>query len=322
MAKRRQSSLLRMGRALLPMTVAALIIFGLFEGYVVYRLTHPRRVHHEITPANFQMLTGAGLAWNEEQWGNSDGTQATGWFLRGATGAPGIILNHSYGRERSELLTLGVKLAEAGYNVLLPDLRGHGASPVSYTSLGEDERRDVLAAIEHLKTKKNAQGELLVDATKIGVYGVSLGGYAAIAAASDDPAIRVVIADAAYPNPDGLTQAALRELFSGDLPFLGTLARIGLSGYFLGNYNRSSASEAFGNYQNKKLWFVVSSKFNAETDGANRTMLELFERGPAAKELLKVDKGRAARLEGPEQDAYDDRIVGCFRKDLPREMPQ
>lgn len=322
MAKRRQSSLLRMGRALLPMTVAALIIFGLFEGYLVYRLTHPRRVHNEITPANFQMLTGAGLAWSEDQWDNSDGTRATGWFLRGATGAPGIILNHGYGRERSELLTLGVKLAEAGYNVLLPDLRGHGASPVSYTSLGEAESRDVIAAIEHLKTKKNNQGQILVDGSRIGVYGVSLGGYAAIAAASDDPAIRVVIADAAYPNPDGLTQAVLKDLFSIDPPLLGSLARIGLRGYFFGDYNKSSVKEAFGHYQDKKLWFVVSAKYNEVTDGPNRTMLELFENGPASKELLKVERGRAARLEGPEQDAYDDRIVGCFRKDLPREMTQ
>lgn len=322
MAIRQRSSLLRFGRALLPLVAAAMIVFALFEGYLVYRLTHPRRVASEITPAKIQLLTGNGIAWSEEGWSNDDGTQAVGWFLRGATGAPGIILHHSYGRDRSELLTLGVKLAEAGYNVLLPDLRGHGASPVGYTSLGEGERRDVLAAIRHLKTKKNNQGQQLVDTSRIGVYGVSLGGYAAIAAASDDPAIRVVIADAAYPTPDGLTGAVLKELFSADPPFLGALAGLGLKSYFLGDYNRSSAAESFGRYHDKKLWFVVSTKFSEATDSANRTMLELFERAPAPKELLRVEQGRAARLEGLAQDAYDDRIVGCFRKDLPREAAQ
>jgi pimeloyl-ACP methyl ester carboxylesterase len=322
MAIRRRSSLLRFGRAFLPMTAAALIVFGLFEGYLVYRLTHPRRVANEITPANVQMLTGNSLAWSEESWANADGTSAAGWFLRGATGAPGVILNHGYGRNRSELLTLGVKLAEAGYNVLLPDLRGHGASPVGYTSLGEHERRDVVSAIEHLKTKKNNQGQPLVDATRVGVYGVSLGGYAAMAAASDEPAIRVVIADATYPTPDGMTKAVLRELFSAEPPLLGALAGFGLRGYFFGDYNRTSAAEAFSHYRDKKLWVVTSTKYSDATDGANRTMLELFEHAPQPKELLRVEQGRAARLEGPAQDAYDDRVVGCFRKDLPREVAE
>jgi pimeloyl-ACP methyl ester carboxylesterase len=322
MAIRRRNSLLRFSRAFLPLTAAALIVFVLFEGYLVYRLTHPRRVPHEITPANIQMLTGAGLAWSDETWANDDGTPAAGWFLRGATGAPGVVLNHGYGRNRSELLTLGVKLAEAGYNVLLPDLRGHGASAVGYTSLGEAERRDVLAAIRHLQDKRNQQGQPLVDGTRLGVYGVSLGGYAAIASAADDPAIRVVIADAAYPTPDALTRAVLGELFSADPPLLGVLASLGLRGYFLGDYNRSSADAAFTGYRDKKLWFVISAKFSEETDGANRTMLELFERAPAPKELLRVEQGRAARLEGPSQDAYDDRVVGCFRKDLPHGAAQ
>lgn len=320
MAIRRRNSLLRFGRALLPMAAATLTVFGLFEGYLVYRLTHPRRVRSEITPANIQMLTGNGLAWSEESWANADGTQATGWFLRGATGAPAVILNHGYGRDRSELLTLGVKLAEAGYNVLLPDLRGHGASPVTYTSLGEAERRDVSDAIRHLKTKRNNQGQSLVDTTRVGVYGVSLGGYAALT--TDDPAVRVVIADASYPTPDGLTRGALKELFSAEPPLLGALAGIGLKGYFFGDYNRSSADDSFGRYRDRKLYCVVTTKFNEATDEANRTMLELFERAPAAKELLKVDQSRASRLEGAAQDTYDDRVVACFRKDLPREAAQ
>ena len=316
MALQKKNIFVRFGRAFLPMTVGALIVLGLFEGYIVYRLTHPSRTADEITPKHFQVLTGSGLAWSEEQWPNPDGTLSVGWLLRGAAGAPAIVLNHGYGRNRSELLSLGVKLGEAGYHVLLPDLRGHGASPVSYTSLGEYERRDLLSAIEFLKAKRDSQGQLITDASRIGVYGVSLGGYAAVTAAAEDPAIHVVVADAVYPTPDNLTQALLKEIFVTNPQVLAKIAGVGLRGYLLGRYNDISAGEAVTKYRDKKLWLLTT---NGTGDEASRATLELFQGATCAKEMVRVDRSRGERLEGPEQDAYDDRIVNIFRKDLPRD---
>ncbi|HEX4948123.1 MAG TPA: alpha/beta fold hydrolase, partial [Blastocatellia bacterium] len=204
MAKR-LNPILRFTRALLPITVGLMIVIGSFEGWLVYRVTHPRRTNFEATPSHYQIFTGDGLSWSEEQWENTDGTIATGWLLRGAAGAPAIVLHHGYGKNRAELLNLGVKLCEAGYHVLLPDLRGHGASTVSYTSLGVYEKDDVNAAINFLKSKKSQQGQPLVDGSRVGVYGVSLGGYAALTAVAENPTIRVVVADSVYHKPDWLT---------------------------------------------------------------------------------------------------------------------
>lgn len=312
MAKR-LNPIIRFSRALFPIAMGAIIVIGAFEGWLVYRVTHPRRTSFELTPSHYQLFTGEGVFWSEEQWDNTDGTTATGWFLRGATGAPAIVLNHGYGKNRSELLNLGVKLCELGYHVLLPDLRGHGTSGVSYTSLGIYEKDDLNAAVNFLKSKKNTQGQLIVDGNRIGVYGVSLGGYAALTAAAENPTIKVVIADSAYPNPNWLTQSVLREMFSSDPPFLNEFADWGLRGYFWGHYNDGSAELALSRYKEQKLWMVTTQSNTPVAVEINQTTLDLFQQAQFPKEIIKVERTRAEA-----RDAYDDRIVTIFRKDLAR----
>ncbi|MBS1810975.1 MAG: alpha/beta fold hydrolase [Acidobacteria bacterium] len=312
MAKR-LNPILRFSRALLPIAVGVVVVVGAFEGWLVYRVTHPRRTNFEITPSHYQLFTGEGVSWSEEQWDNTDGTTASGWLLRGATGAPAIVVNHGYSKNRAELLNLGVKLCEIGYNVLLPDLRGHGASAVSYTSLGIYEKDDLNAAVNFLKGKKNPQGQALVDGNRIGVYGVSLGGYAALTAAAENPTIKVVIADSAYPKPNWLTQSVLKEMFSSDPPFLNMFADWGLRGYFWGHYNEGSAEDALTRYKGQKLWMVTTQTNMPIVMDLNQTTLDLFQQAQFPKEIVKVERSRAEA-----RDAYDDRIVSIFRKDLPR----
>jgi pimeloyl-ACP methyl ester carboxylesterase len=316
MAVRQRNVILRFGSALLPAIAGMLIVLGLFEGYLVYRLTHPKRASEEVTPRHYEILTGGSLPWSQEEWDNADGTRAGGWFLRGMSGAPAIILNHGYGKNRSELLNLGIKLREAGYHVLLPDLRGHGASPVPWTSLGEYEREDLLAAISFLKAKRDNQGFPLVDGERIGVYGVSLGGHVAALAAAQDPTIRVVIADSIYPTPDRLTQSLVSQFFNADAPLLNSLVSLGMQCYFLGHYGNSSVTQAVSGYRGQKLWLVTSGAAGP----LEQSTLELFQRAPEPKELSRLDQSRISRLEGQAQDVYDDRIVGYFRKDLPRDF--
>lgn len=312
MAKR-LNPILRFSRALLPLAVGVMVVVGAFESWLVYRVTHPRRTSFEITPSHYQLFTGEGMAWSEEQWENPDGTAATGWLLRGATGAPAIVLNHGYRKNRSELLNLGVKLCEIGYHVLLPDMRGHGASAVAYTSLGIYEKEDLNAAINFLKSKKNSQGQTLVDGMRIGVYGVSLGGYTALTAAAENPTIKVVIADAAYPKPNWLTQSVLKEMFSADPPLLNELADWGLRGYFWGHYNDTSAEDSLRRYKDQKLWLVTTQNSPPTVMDVNQTTLDLFQQAQFPKEIVKVERPRAEA-----RDAYDDRIVSIFRKDLAR----
>jgi pimeloyl-ACP methyl ester carboxylesterase len=312
MAKR-LNPIIRFTRALFPIAVGLLTVIVGFESWIVYRVTHPVRTAFSITPSHYQIFTGDSMAWSEEQWDNSDGTKASGWFLRGVTGSPAVILNHGYGKNRSELLNLGVKLCEAGYHVLLPDLRGHGKSPVNYSSLGVSEKNDVSSAVNFVKAKKNAQGQLLADGSRVGLYGVSIGGYAAITATTENPTVKVVIADSLYPKPDWLTHQLVQDTFKMSPAIVNQFAHWGLQVYFSGTYGEGSAAESLSRFKDQKLWLITYPSSNSELEELNKTTLDLFQQAQFPKEIARLDKSRAEL-----SDAYDDRIIAIFRKDLAR----
>jgi fermentation-respiration switch protein FrsA (DUF1100 family) len=97
---------------------------------------------------------------------------------------------HGIDADRAQMLRQTLMLSEAGYGVLLFDLRAHGKSDgVTLIYSGED----VLAALNYLRGRED------VDPDRIGVYGFSLGGEIVIQAAAVDEGIRAVIAD--EPGP-------------------------------------------------------------------------------------------------------------------------
>lgn len=318
MAIKQRNIVFRLAGALLPAVASVLVVIGLFAGWLVHLVTHPKRATETVTPQQYSVLTGSSIAWSEEQWTNPDGSKAIGWFLRGVVGAPAIVLHHGYGRNRSQLLDLGVKLRDQGYHVLLPDLRGHGVSPVSWTSLGEYEAEDVLAAVEFLRQMKTSQGQPLADASRTGLYGVSLGGYAVLAAAWRDPAINTVIVDGVYDDPRLLTRSLMGEMFSSAGAELDGFLSLGLKCYFPGRYGQTSIGSAVGKFSGQKVWFISSNAAGV----FDRSTRNLFALASGQKELVTFDYSRIERLDGPQQATYDDRIISYFRRALPREPGQ
>jgi pimeloyl-ACP methyl ester carboxylesterase len=106
------------------------------------------------------------------------------------------VLLHHYGADRSWLFNLGVKINEAtNFTILWPDLRGHGlVPPVQSTSFGTFEGDDVLAALDFLRGQKSDDGNKLVG-SQVGLFGVELGGYAALRAAAKDNSVTVLTLD-------------------------------------------------------------------------------------------------------------------------------
>src|SRR6185503_2412864 len=129
-----------------------------------------------VTPESFSRISGRAIKVTDETWPTRDGRNARGWLLKGAEGAPGVVLLHRYGGDRSWLFNLGVKINEAtNSTVLLPDLRGHGETPlIKWTSLGGREGDDLIAALNYLRSLKSENKKTLVSES-FGVYGVELG---------------------------------------------------------------------------------------------------------------------------------------------------
>jgi alpha-beta hydrolase superfamily lysophospholipase len=99
--------------------------------------------------------------------------------------SPGIVLVHMLGRSKDEWALMAERLQDAGATVLAFDLRGHGSSAGSASTLGP-MAGDVSAAIDWLATRPN------VRPGAVAVVGASLGANLAAIAAASKATVRAV----------------------------------------------------------------------------------------------------------------------------------
>lgn len=153
---------------------------------------HPARNPVQMTPDDVGLPN-----WETVRFPTPDGLNITAWFVppkdKPQSGET-VILIHGLGGHRGGLLDRAAILAEHGYNTLLIDVRNHGDSDGSVTTLGYSEVNDVRGAMNYLATRAD------VNRDRIGVLGHSMGGAIAIRAAAQIPEIRAVIAESSYQS--------------------------------------------------------------------------------------------------------------------------
>jgi dipeptidyl aminopeptidase/acylaminoacyl peptidase len=156
-----------------------------------------------------------------------DGLSISGWYIQQAHRAPAIILCHPWRHDCTYFARLAEHLYRRGYHVLLFDFRAHGRSGGRYTTGGDLESRDVIAALAFL------QRQPYVIPQRIGVLGYSMGAAAALLAAAYRPEIAAVIADSSYAQLDTVLAAWIQGYFArqGFGPVAKTLAQWALRGF-------------------------------------------------------------------------------------------
>jgi uncharacterized protein len=131
------------------------------------------------TPANL------GLPYEDVRFPADDGLDLQGWFVPAAqTPAPAVVLVHGWPWNRHgnqagisgipdqnvDMLEPAAALREAGFNVLLFDLRNHGESAAAPpVTIGVNEARDFIGAVSFLRRRPE------VDPERIGALGYSMG---------------------------------------------------------------------------------------------------------------------------------------------------
>jgi len=172
-------------------------------------LVYPTRRQTACTPADRGVER-----WEEVRFSTPDDLQLAGWFIPPTLHSDGatLIFIHGLGGNRGELLDEAVMLAGHGYGALLFDMRNHGASEGTVTTMGYAEVADVEGAVAYLF----AQPE--VNPKRIGLVGSSMGGAVAIRAAARIPEIRVVVAQSAFSSLEENVNQGVRAL-TGLPPF-------------------------------------------------------------------------------------------------------
>ena len=112
----------------------------------------------------------------------------------------------------------GLRLARMGYDVVLPDLRGHGRSGGKYVTYGAKEKHDVKAVVDNLLDEGNIHEPIYA-------FGATLGAATAIQYAAIDPRCKGVLAMTAYQDAETMARRRLMMLSEED--FAKALAKAG-----------------------------------------------------------------------------------------------
>lgn len=166
--------------AILLSLAGLLLLYFLVQGLVT-----PVRNPVTISPAQY------GLAYQEITLTTADGLHLRGWYIPGSR-SEAIILVHGIHANRGQMLPQALPLAEAGYHLLLFDLRGHGQSDASQLTYGYQEAADVQAAIDYLLAVPGVE--------RVGAFGSSLGGAVVARAAAIDPRLNAVVIENSFSS--------------------------------------------------------------------------------------------------------------------------
>lgn len=104
-----------------------------------------------------------------------------------------VVLAHGSMSDHTSLLPEAAFLHQAGFGVLALDFPGHGQSDGVIT-WGEHERAALAAALDFVSSQPH------VDATRLGVFGFSMGAYITAQLAASDKRVRAAVVAAAPPD--------------------------------------------------------------------------------------------------------------------------
>ena len=166
-------------------------IYGILPAKVAQSIYAKAQVHKPLTENPRQQY---GLTYQDVTFKDKDGVLLSGWWLPSARKGKGtVILTHGFTKNREQVLPRAQFLVHDGYQVLMFDFRGSGASGVSPLSGGVLEAQDYLAAVDYLKKEKHLQRPVVF-------FGFSLGAICALRAAVGCPDVQAVIADSPLAN--------------------------------------------------------------------------------------------------------------------------
>lgn len=308
----------RLVKSFLPIAlVIVLAVVGALS-FIVYCVSRPAKRAYVVTPESFSRISGRAIKVTDEAWPTLDGRRARGWLLKGAEGAPAVVLLHRYGGDRSWLFNLGVKINETtNFTILWPDLRGHGENPViSWSSLGGREGDDLKAALGFLRSLKSENQKTLVSES-FGVYGVELGAYSALKAARNEPQIKVLVLDSIISSSDELLRTAVSSCTGIDNSLLQFSSRFAMKTYLIGSYEDGSTCE-FAQMTNDQRVLLLSGNDAGALRDSTASLQKCFRNAGnvEVRTDLPLSGFSLPSATGEQGEAYDRIVIEFFARNL------
>lgn len=154
------------------------------------------------------------IAWLKTSSEIKDGKSFDGIDIKAYVVRPSVKSNkwavvvHGYTQNPVEMAPNAYQFHDRGFNILLPNLRGHGLSGGDYIGMGWDDRKDVLYWVNSI-ILENPNAEIVL-------YGISMGAATVMMVSGEKlpPNIKCIIEDCGYTSAWDEFAYQLKSLFS------------------------------------------------------------------------------------------------------------
>ncbi len=218
------------------------------------------------------------------------------WFINDSN--KWVIILHGYGANGRLMYCVARKFYKKGYNVLLPDLRGHGISGGNYVGMGWHDRLDLIEWIKKIR-KINKKAEIVL-------YGVSMGASTILMASGEKlpKNVKCIISDCAFTSAYEVFKHQLKK--SKKVPVLPFLFIMNIICKFKNGYSLKKASTIKQIKKNKLPIFFI----HGATDDFVPTYMvfDLYKEANCDKELMIVNNAGHIVSEMVERKIYWRRI--------------
>lgn len=231
----------------------------------------------------------------------SGGLSLGAWFVpAGSPTTRAIALFHGHSAARSQLLRYA-RFLQPHFNCLLVDFRGAGDSEGAFSSMGYFEAEDVESAVAWLQAR---------GMTRVGAWGMSMGGAAVIRAAARNPAIAAVVTDGTF---DRIRHVIAKRARDRGYPFPGLVSRaiVAEAGRRLGVRLAPDPVDMVGRIAPRPV-LIVHGEGDATSEVANAH--RLFRAAHEPKELLIVPEAAHTECWAAAPLAYERRVGGFFKR--------
>lgn len=217
-----------------------------------------------------------------------------------------VIIAHGYTGKAKDMARFAKFYQEKlGYNVLMPDARGHGESEGDYIGFGWHERKDYVQWINYIIKKKGMDSEILL-------HGVSMGGATVLMTSGENlpKQVKAIVEDCGYTSAEGVLEYQLKRMYN--LPGFPIVNSTSLLTKLKSGYTFSEAS-ALEQVKKAKLPIMF---IHGEKDSfvPFEMVYELYKAANTEKELYVVPDAEHANAYDINPTLYEEKVTNFITK--------
>ncbi|MDY2629887.1 MAG: alpha/beta hydrolase [Clostridium sp.] len=215
-----------------------------------------------------------------------------------------VITVHGYTGKGLQMSSYAKKFYDMGYNILIPDLRGHGESEGNYIGMGWYDRLDILKWI-NLIIEGNENSKIILHGISMGAATVSM-----VSGEVLPNNVKAIIADCGYTSVWEQFSHQLKDIYS--LPNFPVMNASSLIARFKTGYGLKEASALKQVKKSKTpILFIHGDK---DDFVPYRMMDELYNAANCEKEKLTIHGAGHAKSSKVDPDLYWSTIENFINK--------